>query len=1268
MKRTVMLLVLGAVAVEPGYAQEDTGLEDAAWIWASEAPSSAPAPVCAFRRNFDLTAAPMAATVSITADNVYELYVNGTYVGGDGGVDPVFWRSIERFDVAHLLVPGTNVVAVEARCLGGAAGLLAAVRIDERDGTQRALVTGETWLWGTGREPGWNQPDLDDGAWPASAVIARAGEGIWGALSYPEPRSPGVRNAPVLVEPGPDFAFPAGVVFVTEDVKVSDPAALNIFRIGQSRAYYENDIPSPAALGRKLHALVPAGPSAEPRLLVDAGAGVLGSPAVSFDGTSVLFAMAPAGAEFFHLYRVDARGSAPVALTGGPFHDYDPCPLPDGRVVFSSTRIGSRDEYHGNVASSLFVLDADGGTIQPLTQHIVGDREARMTADGGLVFIRSDNFLQRAKVETHIRHTRLDGTGGGIVVGSERGAIGLDRLRAAERDSAWLRQYGAGSPAPLPDGRIAAITQQGLILAGDGQLERVGVATTPYDISALPDGRLLCTLPARDGIGVIDLESGEVTRVHASSGLHSVTYLGPRPHPPAQASGVSAAADSGFLLCQNVRRTKQSGVDLDRIRAVRVFEGRPLTQRSVGHHLVHIGVEAVELGTVPLAPDGSFYVEVPADRPLALQAVDAQGRGVVNEMTWIYVRPGEQRSCVGCHQPRQRTPEPSAGALAARAAPLALLGQGRAHRYRGNNAANGGVLNLQLDRMREVASIDLHSQEPLTPERADAGLPPGRPREVARSCRELSSDEPGQRLSAARRLGILRDPAASGALLAALGDAEAEVRCAAALALATCADRSAVPGLLDALADEHPLVAQAADVALEGLTGQRLGFDAFAGDRGGEVDRWRRWFEEHGRHAPEQELVAALTAPGADGVQAAIEALGHGCDDEGRTALFSYLEREHTGGDLRPVLGAARALGHLREVRAVPLLVEILEANLALDPGPSPHLHELGWIGRHVHLAAAAAEALGRIGGPKAERVLIGLWPRLQDFWIYTFQAGDHDWLRGCHASPVHFRFLEALDAIGTSDLAHLVPGILRSVPFDPDRGLLLESDTYEVLVARVVQRSGSGPAVVEAALARLGDPDAAAGPPELSAALVASPPAREVKPASPSERAAQLLSVVILDARHAPAIRAALQRFRIRPSSRERSFVCFYLCRALGKVRDTGARDLLTSILRDDPTEASYGFHDPPSVFVYRATPPYHRAAAAAALGRIGDPRAAGTLLEVAADFDNAISVRHAAALALGQVADEGNLPKLQALAAGYPEVVTRRALLEACRQARAR
>jgi mono/diheme cytochrome c family protein len=59
------------------------------------------------------------------------------------------------------------------------------------------------------------------------------------------------------------------------------------------------------------------------------------------------------------------------------------------------------------------------------------------------------------------------------------------------------------------------------------------------------------------------------------------------------------------------------------------------------------------LGYAPIEPDGSFKLEVPADTPIGLAVVDAQGRAFQTHTNWIQVRPGERRTCDGCHSPRR---------------------------------------------------------------------------------------------------------------------------------------------------------------------------------------------------------------------------------------------------------------------------------------------------------------------------------------------------------------------------------------------------------------------------------------------------------------------------------------------------------------------------------------------------------------------------------------------------------------------------------------
>lgn len=59
------------------------------------------------------------------------------------------------------------------------------------------------------------------------------------------------------------------------------------------------------------------------------------------------------------------------------------------------------------------------------------------------------------------------------------------------------------------------------------------------------------------------------------------------------------------------------------------------------------------LGYAPIEPDGSVRVAVPADTPLALAVVDAQGRAFQTHTNWLQVRPGEERTCNGCHSPHR---------------------------------------------------------------------------------------------------------------------------------------------------------------------------------------------------------------------------------------------------------------------------------------------------------------------------------------------------------------------------------------------------------------------------------------------------------------------------------------------------------------------------------------------------------------------------------------------------------------------------------------
>jgi HEAT repeat protein len=1337
-----LLIGLMLCGTLPGAEPRGAGFEGAKWIWVRSGldtqQRSFPGGTCYFRAAVTLPEDSLieSAELIITADNLYTFYVNGT-PAGEGHANPNFWNRPKRFDVAGLLGPARNLIAIEAvNTVPGPAGLLAKLVVQMVDGRRFVLASDTSWRVSDREVANWQQPSLDDQAWPAAQVVAEYGDRPWGKLAVRGPAERGgspsdpvrlaVRRAiqdhkaaaqrglPTggtnfkLVEnrPASDFAWPTGVAFVGDDCTLYRPLAhtassldsltVTVFTARKSAAFPEHDLPAPLKVGRKLYLLAPARPGEKPRLLVDAGQGAIGSPSVSYDGRWIYASMAQGSEKFFHIYRIPAGGGAALRLTDGPFHDLDPAELPDGRIAFTSTRIGMFDEYHNPPARALFAMQADGSRIETLTHTFVFDNEPEVMADGRILFIRSDNFFDRGKVETLLHAVHIDGSEGYTEFGLDNGPEYGGRLRA----------FYCGSPAPMADGRVAFVSGSGITVARPGwpQKDWRHVGVEAGDVAALPDGRLLCTLPRKvetevtvgkakrkvndfryEKIALVEL-CGDEARVSTlfdwpDRPLHSPIYVGPRVRSrqlPAKVDRkqVDQPSATGVFLCANARFTKNTTAGWPHVRAIRVLAGKGLTTRSSHSYIVHAGSEAVELGTVPLAADGSFCVEVPADLAIAFQAVDAEGRSELNEMSWIYVRPGERRSCLGCHQSRQAAPAcASSMPMASQTRPLRLLGQGRPHRFRANNAAVTGLMELQFDRYREVAGIDRHGDE------------------VAALTRQLQGDDEAFRISAAQRLAVFRDRSAAAALAQSLGSALREGRVAAAVSLAACGTRESVAPLLAALDDADPLVRQAAVMALENLTGHTEPFAAFATaeEREAQAEPWRTWFRRTPWPAIEAQLIDRLAHGDRDQQRRAAVALGHVGGDAARAALRAYAfahradnpfpewrkEGRNRGDGTRfnslaevnprTLQAATRSLGYLGDRAAVPLLAEMLRTH-----SPDP---EKG----NLFLAEAAAESLSRIGGREAESALVNSFAGLVEYIRYTVWYGDHPALMACHASPVHYFIAEGLDRMASRAGAAIVPHLIRSVPTDVDRALFLETDDCETLFGRVIRRAGAEPAVVETCLALLGDATATRSK-EIEQAIGTVYQAWGGTP-GPEIRAAQIVSLVCRDPRYEPRLRAAFDRYRALPKSDiprvfdtgipivlalpTKNWVCFFLARTLGNLGDRRSVDSLIAGLDQSPSEGAGGQPDPtgPGVlFLHNELTPCWRAAVAWALGRINDRRAAPALLRVAADIQNAVDTRHAAAEALMRIADPATQPALRRLAANYPETSTRRALLKAC------
>jgi hypothetical protein len=133
MTRSVLAAVtlVGVVGLRPAAA--DDLARAGYWIWHESADASRGVPSGAtvfLRRHLEVAEPVAEAWLRISADDAYELYVNGKRVGsGDN------WAQPDRYDLAPLLRTGANVVAVKAsNNLAGPAGAFFAGRVTYRSG------------------------------------------------------------------------------------------------------------------------------------------------------------------------------------------------------------------------------------------------------------------------------------------------------------------------------------------------------------------------------------------------------------------------------------------------------------------------------------------------------------------------------------------------------------------------------------------------------------------------------------------------------------------------------------------------------------------------------------------------------------------------------------------------------------------------------------------------------------------------------------------------------------------------------------------------------------------------------------------------------------------------------------------------------------------------------------------------------------------------------------------------------------------------------
>jgi len=459
---------------------------------------------------------------------------------------------------------------------------------------------------------------------------------------------------------------------------------------------------------------------------------------VSFDGGRVLFSFChaettPADRErhldrTYHLVEVGADGSGLRQLTSGPFDDFAPRYLPDGKILFISTR---RQGFHrcGRgpcPVHTLAICNADGSDPRPISFHETHEWDPALMHDGRVLYTRWDYVDRNAVHYQQLWTVRQDGSDVRIfygnntlspigvwearpVPGSQRVMATAAAHHAMTAGSIILLDVTRGVDGPNPITRLtpdalfpeseAPVAQRG----GGSWFAPVGVVKpppvpaeqvrwpghcyrTPYPLSenyflaAYSFDPLLGEPDANRanmfGLYLVDA-FGNKELVYRDLNIASLwpVPLGARPKPAAFPAVVEAdRKPEGTFFLQNVYASWPPLPDakIARLRVVQVLPKSTWHANDPPLGLANISPGKQVLGTVPVEADGSAYFRAPAGLPLAFQALDARGQAVQIMRSLTYLQPGESVSCVGCHEPRHAAPAPGRTPQALRRDPSAI--------------------------------------------------------------------------------------------------------------------------------------------------------------------------------------------------------------------------------------------------------------------------------------------------------------------------------------------------------------------------------------------------------------------------------------------------------------------------------------------------------------------------------------------------------------------------------------------------------------------
>lgn len=390
--------------------------------------------------------------------------------------------------------------------------------------------------------------------------------------------------------------------------------------------------------------------------------------------------------EYYHIYEVNADGTGLRQLTDGCYEDLMPCYLPEGNIVFVSSRrkghprcfwwgFGERWTNY-----TTHKMNADGSGIYALSWHETNEWYPTVSHDGQVFYSRWDYIDRDAVTHQNLWSMRPDGTNPTAVWGNASLDIfSTFQAKPIPGSRKWVLTASAhhsctgGSlvildPAVAKDGPVAIERITPEIPFPEAETNDIPqfyaspwplsedfylTAYSPYRLEFEPK-------PCRDealGLYVYDrFGNRELLYRDREIGCDSPMPFAARKMPPVLPSFLPEnAPNEGRFFVQDIYQGLGDKVERGSIKALRIVQIFPKTTLDQFDPIMGVAGEEngrAILGTVPVEADGSVNFIAPAQTPILFQALNEKGEAFQIMRSLTYLQPGEEIACIGCHEDR----------------------------------------------------------------------------------------------------------------------------------------------------------------------------------------------------------------------------------------------------------------------------------------------------------------------------------------------------------------------------------------------------------------------------------------------------------------------------------------------------------------------------------------------------------------------------------------------------------------------------------------